>query len=99
MSPTLDAFLPKNKEAGGFELSCGHDPPRPDPKDYDAMKRAFEKLSDGPGTKAVVIFAEGNDHGSSIGWKSLTRLAHRAQIACYVGKTSPFAGCVSQRQF
>jgi len=51
---------------------------------YDAMKRAFEKLSDGPGTKAVVIFAEGNDHGSSIGWKSLTRLAHRAQIACYV---------------
>src|SRR6267143_847809 len=25
---------PKNKEAAGFELSCGHDPPRPDPKDY-----------------------------------------------------------------
>src|SRR6267142_107836 len=39
---------------------------------------------DGPGTKAVVIFAEGNDHGSSIGWKSLTRLANRAHIACYV---------------
>ncbi len=51
---------------------------------YDAMKRAFEKLSDGPGTKAVVIFAEGNDHGSSIGWKSLLQLANRAHIACYV---------------
>ena len=51
---------------------------------YDAMKRAFEKLNDGPGAKAVVVFAEGNDHGSSIGWKSLTRLAHRHQIACYV---------------
>jgi hypothetical protein len=51
---------------------------------YDAMKRAFEKLSVGPGTKAVLIFAEGNDHGSSIGWKSLTRLAHHAHIACYV---------------
>jgi hypothetical protein len=50
---------------------------------YDAMKRAFERLSVGPGTKAIVIFAEGNDHGSSIGWKSLTRLAHRAHIACY----------------
>ncbi len=51
---------------------------------YDTMKRAIEKLGDGPGTKAVVTFAEGNDHGSSIGWKSLTRLAHRAHIACYV---------------
>jgi len=51
---------------------------------YDGMKRAFEKLSDGPGTKAVVIFAEGNDHGSSIGWASLARLAERGHIACYV---------------
>src|SRR5713226_7952011 len=51
---------------------------------YDAMKRAFEKLSDGPGTKAVVIFAEGNDNGSSIGWASLARLAQRGHIACYV---------------
>jgi VWFA-related protein len=51
---------------------------------YDAMKRAVEKLSDRPGTKAVIIFAEGNDHGSSIGWKSLVRLANRAHIACYV---------------
>ncbi len=51
---------------------------------YDAMKRAFEKLSGSPGTKAVVIFAEGNDHGSSIGWASLARLAQRGHIACYV---------------
>jgi len=51
---------------------------------YDGMKRAFEKLGDGPGTKAVVIFAEGNDHGSSIGWASLARLAQRGHIACYV---------------
>jgi len=51
---------------------------------YDAMKRAFERLSDGPGTRAVVVFAEGNDHGSSIGWASLARLAQQAQIACYV---------------
>jgi|GEM_PF-3254441 len=51
---------------------------------YDAMKRALEKLGDGPGTKAVVIFAEGNDHGSSIGWASLARLAQRGHIACYV---------------
>jgi len=51
---------------------------------YDTMKRAIEKLSDGPGTKAIVIFAEGNDNGSSIGWKDVTRLAHRSHIACYV---------------
>jgi hypothetical protein len=51
---------------------------------YDAMKRALKNLGDGPGTKAVVIFAEGNDYGSSVGWKSLIRLAHRAHIACYV---------------
>lgn len=51
---------------------------------YDAMKRAFERLSDGPGTKAVVVFAEGNDHGSSIGWAGLARLAQREHIACYV---------------
>ena len=30
--PRFHAFLPNSKEAGGFELSCGH-PPRPDPKD------------------------------------------------------------------
>src|SRR5258708_32242577 len=48
------------------------------------MKRAFEKLGDGPRTKAVVIFAEGNDHGSSIGWASLARLAQRGHITCYV---------------
>src|SRR5450432_4025882 len=30
----LRAFLSNKKEAGGFELSFGHDPPRPDPKDY-----------------------------------------------------------------
>jgi VWFA-related protein len=51
---------------------------------FDAMKRAFEKLDDGPGTKAVIVFAEGNDHGSTIGWGSLARLAQRAHIACYV---------------
>ena len=51
---------------------------------YDTMKRAIEKLSDGSGTKAIVIFAEGNDHGSSIGWTSLVRLAQRGHIACYV---------------
>ena len=50
---------------------------------YDAMKRALEKLGDG-GTKAVVVFAEGNDHGSSIGWTSLVRMAQRANVACYV---------------
>ncbi len=51
---------------------------------YDAMKRAFEKLSNGPLAKAVVIFAEGNDHGSTIGWASLARLAQRGHIPCYV---------------
>jgi len=51
---------------------------------YDTMKRAIEKLSDGPGTKAVVIFAEGNDHGSSIAWRSLARIAERGHVACYV---------------
>lgn len=51
---------------------------------YDAMKRAFEDLGDGSGTKAVVVFAEGNDHGSSIGWARLARLAQRRHIACYV---------------
>jgi VWFA-related protein len=51
---------------------------------YDAMKRALASLGDGPGTRAIVIFAGGNDNGSSIGWKDLTRLAHRSHIACYV---------------
>ena len=51
---------------------------------YDAMKRALDRLADTPGTKALVIFAEGNDHGSSIGWKSLARQAQRAHVACYV---------------
>jgi hypothetical protein len=51
---------------------------------YDTMERAIEELSDGPGTKAMVIFAEGNDHGSSTPWKSLVRQASRAHIACYV---------------
>jgi len=51
---------------------------------YDTMKRAIEKSSDGSGTKAIVIFAEGNDYGSSIGWTSLARLAQRGPIACYV---------------
>ena len=51
---------------------------------YDAMKRAVDNLGDGPGTKAVVVFAEGNDHGSSIGWDRLARLAQRGHIACYV---------------
>ena len=51
---------------------------------YDAMKRALDRLANTPGTKALVIFAEGNDHGSSIGWKSLARQAQRAHVACYV---------------
>ncbi len=51
---------------------------------YDAMRSAFGKLGDGPGTKGVVVFAEGNDRGSSIGWASLARLAQRRHIACYV---------------
>jgi len=51
---------------------------------YDTMKRAIEKLSDGPGTKAIVVFAEGNDHGSSIAWRSLARMAQRDHVACYV---------------
>ncbi len=51
---------------------------------YDAIKRALDRLARGPGTKAVVIFAEGNDHGSSIGWKSLAQQAQRAHVACYV---------------
>ncbi len=50
---------------------------------YDAMKRALERLGNG-GTKVVVVFAEGNDHGSSIGWTSLARMAQRAHVACYV---------------
>jgi hypothetical protein len=51
---------------------------------YDAMKRAFEKLNDAAATKAVVIFAEGNDYGSSIAWNGLARLAQRSHVACYV---------------
>jgi hypothetical protein len=50
---------------------------------YDAMKRAYEKMYEGSGTKAVVVLAEGNDHGSSINWKTMARLAQRAHIACY----------------
>jgi VWFA-related protein len=51
---------------------------------YDTMKRAIEKSSDGPGTKAVVVFAEGNDHGSPVAWRSLPRMAQRDHVACYV---------------
>ena len=51
---------------------------------YDAMNHGLDKLASGPGTKAVVIFAEGNDHGSSIGWKGLAREAERRHVACYV---------------
>jgi hypothetical protein len=51
---------------------------------FDALKRAMEALGDGPGTKAVVVFAEGNDNGSSIGWKNVARLAQQDHIACYV---------------
>ncbi len=50
---------------------------------YDAMKSALEKLGDGPGTKALVVFAEGNDYGSSTGWRSVARLAQRNHVACY----------------
>lgn len=50
---------------------------------YEAVKRALEKLRDGTGMKTVVIFEEGNDHGSSIGWKSLAREAQRLHVACY----------------
>lgn len=51
---------------------------------FDAMKRAMETLGDRPGTKAVVVFAEGNDYGSFVGWKSLAQLAQHKHIACYV---------------
>src|SRR6266436_5383757 len=51
---------------------------------YGAEIHSSGELSDGPGTKGVVVFAEGNDRGSSIGWASLARLAQRRHIACYV---------------
>jgi hypothetical protein len=51
---------------------------------YDAMKRAIESLGNEPATNAVVIFSEGNDRGSSIGWEKLARLAQRSHTACYV---------------
>lgn len=51
---------------------------------YDAMKRAIESLGGAAGTKAVVVFSEGNDYGSSIGWRQVARLAERAHIACYI---------------
>src|SRR5262249_42895354 len=51
---------------------------------FDALKRAIDTLSDGPGTKAIVLFAEGNGYGNSVGWKTLVRLAEQKQIACYV---------------
>ena len=50
---------------------------------FDAMERALHTLGDEQGAKAVVIFAEGNDHGSSINWMSLARLAHRTHTAFY----------------
>src|SRR5262249_54288863 len=34
---------------------------------FDALKRAIDTLSDGPGTKAIVLFAEGNGYGNSVG--------------------------------
>lgn len=51
---------------------------------YDAMKMAYERLYEAPGDRAIVVFTEGNDHGSSVDWRTLARLAQRAHIACYV---------------
>jgi hypothetical protein len=51
---------------------------------FDAMERGMAILGSGPGTKALVLFAEGNDRGSSVGWRSLARLAQRNHIACYI---------------
>jgi len=50
----------------------------------DALKRAMGTLGGGRGTKAIVLFAEGNDGGSSVSWESLARLAEQDHIACYV---------------
>jgi hypothetical protein len=49
---------------------------------FDAIGGALKKLG-GAGTKAVIVFAEGNDFGSSTDWKSLARLAQHDHIACY----------------
>lgn len=51
---------------------------------FDAMKRAMEILGSGSGTKALVLFAEGNDGGSAEGWKTVARLAESNHVACYV---------------
>ena len=51
---------------------------------FDALKRAIDTLSDGPGTRAIVLFAEGNGYGNSVTWKTVARLAEQEQIACYV---------------
>ena len=51
---------------------------------FDGLELAMRAFGSGPGTKAVVVFAEGNDYGSSVGWKSVGRLAQKNHIACYV---------------
>lgn len=51
---------------------------------FDALERAVKNLGGGAGTKALVLFAEGNDYGSSVGWKSVARLAQQNHVACYV---------------
>ncbi len=50
--------FPNNKEAGGFELSCGNDPPRPDPKDYRRGRKRkhrtpYREIPDHPDADAL----------------------------------------------
>ena len=74
------------KALAGFTQSVEVDPDHSGDSilTFDAVKHALEILDRESGTKALVLFAEGNDRGSSEGWKSLARLAESNNVACYV---------------
>jgi hypothetical protein len=51
---------------------------------WDSLKLAFQTLANETETATVILLAEGNDEGSSIGWNELARIAQHSHITCYV---------------
>jgi hypothetical protein len=76
MLPTSTHSCANNKEAGGFELPCGHDPPRPDPKDHRRGRKAKapntvpwkSRITPTRCTASFTSFALGIDSGPSAGY-------------------------------
>lgn len=51
---------------------------------YDAMASAVDELARLPGTRILIVIAEGNDYGSSIGYKKLRDLVQAHHVTCFI---------------